>query len=335
MAHRILIVKPSSFGDIVHLFPALELMRRNMPDAELDFVVNPEFASLLDYSPFPVRRRIIFERRKLATKNFLPEVLALRRELRKEKYDFAVDFQGLFRSGFLLSLCKARVKAGFSGARERSAEIFYNRRIKVANGHAVERYGELARKLFDLQGELIQPELPENPAAAAELPALPEKYIVLLPGTRWESKRFPPELFGKVCRRIKERLPEYEFIAAGSKGEREIAGAIGNEVINLAGTTTLPGLFELLRHASAVIGNDSGPLHAAAALKRLVYGFYGPTEPDLTGPWGDNCRFFYAKCSCAGCLNRICPDGSYRCWDLDPDSIGDLIINEVTWKDEK
>ena len=329
MSLRILIIKPSSFGDIVHLFPALALMRKNMPDAELDFVVNPEFAPLLDFSPFPVRRKIIFERKRLASCHFLSEVLALRKELRKEHYDVAVDFQGLFRSGFLTGLCRADIKAGFFGARERSAEIFYNRKFKSAAGHAVERYGKLARELFKLDGDLIQPDLPFNSHAAAELPQLPEKYIVLLPGTRWESKRFPPALFARICRRIQQEFPDYAFVAAGSAGERDIAGAVGDFVINLAGKTSLAGLFELLRNAAAVVGNDSGPLHAAAALKRHVFGFYGPTEPALTAPWGDNCRFFFAQCECAACLKRICPDGSYRCHELDADLIGKIIAEKL------
>ena len=329
MSLRILIIKPSSFGDIVHLFPALALMRRNMPDAELDFVVNPEFAPLLDFSPFPVRRKIIFERRKLATWNFLSEVIALRRELRKENYDIAVDFQGLFRSGFLIGLSRAKIKAGFSGARERSAEIFYNRKFKSRAGHAVERYAELARELFQLEGELTQPDLPVNSTAAANLPKLPEKYIVLLPGTRWESKRFPPRFFAELCRVIHSEHPDCAFVAAGSSGEREIAAAVGDNIINLAGKTSLPELFELLRNAAAVIGNDSGPLHAAAALKRAVFGFYGPTEPSLTAPWGDNCRFFFAGCDCAGCLKRICPDGSYRCHELDTELIGKTIAEKL------
>jgi ADP-heptose:LPS heptosyltransferase len=113
----------------------------------------------------------------------------------------------------------------------------------------------------------------------------------------------------------------FSSFAAGSAGEREHAGTIWSEVINMAGQTTLPQLFEILRKARAVIGNDSGPLHAAAALKRPVFGFYGPTDPVLTGPWGGNCRFFFAECECAGCLKRICPDGSYRCWQMDASAI--------------
>lgn len=326
---RILVIKPSSFGDIIHLFPALGLLKKVLPDAVMDFVVNPEFAPLLDFSPFPVDRRIIFERRKLASAGFLKELFALRRELRKEKYDAVIDFQGLFRSGFITFLTRSWVKAGFAGARERSAEIFYNRKIKAVSAHAVERYGELVCQLFDLDEKLTQPDLPVNHQAAAGLPELPEKYIVLLPGTRWESKRFPPELFGEVCRKISEKLPGYTFIAAGSAGEREIAGQIGGEVLNFAGKTTMPQLMELLRNAAAVIGNDSGPLHAAAALKRPVIGFYGPTDPVLTGPWGGNCHFFYADCECRGCLKRLCPDGSCRCWQLDAEAVAIETVKQV------
>ena len=317
-------IKPSSFGDIVHLFPALALMRKNFPDAELDFVVNPEFAQLLDFSPFPVSRKIIFERRKLGGWHLLTELLKLRREIRREKYDVTIDFQGLFRSGCISWLSRSMQRAGFSGARERGAEIFYNRRIKCTAAHAVERYAALAKELFQIKDEIFQPDLPINRAAAASLPELPRRYIVLLPGTRWESKRFPAQFFGDICRQIKAVIPEMEFIAAGSAAEREHAGTIP-DVLNFAGKTSLAELFELLRGAEAVIGNDSGPLHAAAALKRQVFGFYGATDPVLTGPWGKNCRSFFADCECAGCLKRQCPDGSYRCWQMDTA----MIANEV------
>ena len=119
------------------------------------------------------------------------------------------------------------------------------------------------------------------------------------------------------------------FVACGSAGERNCASRIGEKVINLAGRTTFAQLFEILRGASAVIGNDSGPLHAAAALKIPVFGFYGPTDPYLTGPWGKNCHFFFADCECAGCLKRICPDGSYHCWQLDADHVAGTVSEKL------
>ena len=325
---RILAIKPSSFGDIIHLFPALALMRKKFPDAELDFVVNPEFSPLLDYSPFPVSRRIFFERHKLASRRFLPELFALRRALRACRYDLVMDFQGLFRSGFVAFLCRTGCRVGFRGARERSAELFYDRRIAAGSGHAVERYGELVRQCFGIDDELFQPALPPPPPDVV-LPPLPENYVVLLPGARWESKRFPPEFFRRLCEEVSRRCPGCGFVAAGSASEREIAGAIGGGAVNLAGRTTLPQLLALLRGAAAVAGNDSGPLHAAAAFGRPVFGFYGATDPALTGPWGGNCRFFTAGCGCAGCLKRLCPDGSYRCWQLDVGEVADAVADAV------
>ncbi|MBR7130832.1 MAG: glycosyltransferase family 9 protein [Lentisphaeria bacterium] len=329
MPLRLLVIKPSSFGDIVHIFPALALMREKFPDAELDFVVNPEFAPVLDFSPFPVSRKIIFERRKLSSWRFLPEFLALLRQLRKEEYDFVIDFQGLARSGLLTWLSRGREKVGFANSRERFARIFYKRKIHVSASHAVERYGELVKQLFDIDSELFQPELPVNTDARKELPELPEKYIVLLPGTRWESKRFPADFFSRVCDKIAVKHPDCAFVACGSAGERNCASRIGEKVINLAGRTSFAQLFEILRGASAVIGNDSGPLHAAAALKIPVFGFYGPTDPYLTGPWGKNCHFFFADCECAGCLKRICPDGSYHCWQLDADHVAGTVSEKL------
>ena len=167
------------------------------------------------------------------------------------------------------------------------------------------------------------------PPAGSALPELPEHYAVFLPGTRWESKRFPPEFFGRLADELRKYFPDTVFIAAGSKSEREIAGAIGHGVINMAGQTTMGELFELLRRADFVAGNDSGPLHAAAALDRPVFGFYGPTDPELTGPWGDKSGTFAAECECRCCLKRSCPDGSYRCWQLDAAMVAAEIAEKV------
>jgi ADP-heptose:LPS heptosyltransferase len=151
MVRRILVIKPSSFGDIVHLFPALGLLKRQYPDALLDFVVNPEFVSLLEFSPFPVDRTIIFERRKLGKlSTFFPALSDLLSELRREKYDLIIDFQGLFRSGLCTFFSRGKVRAGFAAPREKAAAIFYNRKIAVPLSHAVKRNVLLAEALCDL-----------------------------------------------------------------------------------------------------------------------------------------------------------------------------------------
>ena len=278
MTGRILVIKTSSFGDIVHLFPALSLLRTLFPGSKLDFLVNPEFAPLLEFSPFPVSEKIIFERKKFGNwKSFLPAAIGLKKVLRRKRYDYIIDFQGLFRSGICAALAKGAVKIGFASPRERLAALFYNRKIAVPRLHAVERNVYLVEQAFGLKKSdwIVHPELPYSAAGAAELPELPEDYIVLLPGARWESKRFPVEVFRGVVENLKKYMPEVRFVAAGSRAEYEIAQSIGADVINLAGRTSVAALFELLRRSRAVIGNDSGPLHAAAALNKKVFGFYG------------------------------------------------------------
>ncbi len=332
MGKRILIIKPSSFGDIVHLFPALKTIRENFPDAEADFVVNPEFAGVLDFSPLPIRRKIIFERRKLSSLRTFPgEMFRLIREIRQQKYDITIDFQGLLRSGLLTLISRADRKAGFSSPREKSAAIFYNKKYSVPRGHAVERCGMLAAQALQIKDfTLRNGDLPENPSGTAELSNLPDHFVALLPGARWESKRFAPEFFSALIKAVRSKTGrEVDFVVCGTAGEADLAGKIGCGAINYAGKTSVAGLFELLRRSAAVAGNDSGPLHVAAALNVPVFGFYGSTDPELTGPWGENCRTFRADVECIGCLKRICPDGSYRCWDLDVDKIASEIVKNL------
>lgn len=333
---RILIIKPSSFGDIIHLFPTLQLLKERLPGVTADFLVHPAFAPLLDFSPLPIRRKILFDRSALGkVTTFGKAAIALLRELRQEKYDLVIDYQGLFRSGLCAGLSKAKIKAGAAAPREKGAKWFYNRRTASTAAHAVERYVRMTEALFHWpKGEVPTPELPRSAAGAANLPELPERYIVLLPGTRWESKRFPPSLFRAIADELRRRDPGISFVAAGSSSEAAIAGEIGGDIINLAGKTTLPGLLELLRASCGVIGNDSGPLHAAAALQKPVIGFYGPTDPALTGPWGDTAAAIYADARCRGCLKRVCPLPETLCHQLDVNYICDTLCNQISKEDK-
>ena len=106
---RILVIKPSSLGDILHVFPALAELRIHCPEATLDFLIHPAFADILDYSPFPVSERILFERKRMGrVSTMVPEFLKLARELRRKEYDLVIDFQGLTRSALFASLTRDR-----------------------------------------------------------------------------------------------------------------------------------------------------------------------------------------------------------------------------------
>lgn len=336
---RVLVIKPSSLGDIIHLFPALAELHRRLPGAELDFLVAPAFAEILSYSPWPVAETILFERKKLgAFRTMVPEFLRLVRNLRRRRYDLILDFQGLTRSALFAFLAKGGPVVGFAAPRERPARCFYRFSYPVPPGHAIERYVNLVGALFHDPCAVELPELPEHPADFASLVEkcgpLPEHMAVLIPGARWASKQFPPELFAEVSEALHRRRPELHFVVSGTAGEREaeerVAAALppGFPLLRLSGKTTLGEMMELLRRADVVISNDSGPIHAAAALRRPVFGFFGPTDPERTGPYSPESRTFQRDLPCIRCLKRICPADS-ACHALDPERIAEEISTRL------
>lgn len=336
---RVLVIKPSSLGDIIHLFPALAELHRRLPEAELDFLVAPAFAGILDYSPWPVSETILFERKKLGKcRTMLPEFFRLVRNLRRKRYDLILDFQGLTRSALFAFLAKGGPVVGFAAPREKFARWFYRTALPVPPGHAVERYVNLVGALFRDPCAVKLPELPEHPANAASLEKkcgpLPKPLAILIPGARWASKQFPPELFARVSEALRRRRPDLYFATTGSTGEcpteEAIAAALPADfpLLRLCGRTTLGEMMELLRQAEVVISNDSGPIHAAAALRRPVFGFFGPTDPERTGPYSPESRTFQRDLPCIRCLKRVCPADS-ACHALDPERIAEEISTRL------
>ncbi|MCQ2379430.1 MAG: glycosyltransferase family 9 protein [Victivallaceae bacterium] len=317
---RILVIKPSSLGDILHVFPALSLLRGKCPESQLDFVVNPELEPLLDLSPFPVSHRILFQRRKLGKLASLPsELWKLCGELRREKYDIAIDFQGLMRSAFCAWASGAKIIAGPAAPREKTARIFYNLPVKTVAIQAIERNIEIVNQIF---GETSAAPRSVPTIAERDLPfAIPRKrYITVLPGARWASKTFPPELFSEVMRLVLCSHGDVGFVIAGTSGDGAAAAAIRTALpqnfplVDATGRTDIPQLASLLAHSAAVLSNDSGPLHLAAYLKTPTFSFYGPTDPLRTGPWYPEAKVYTVDAlPCLCCLKRTCPGGTNAC----------------------
>lgn len=347
---RILVVKPSSLGDILHIFPALSLLRQCYPDAEMDFLIHPSFAPILDYSPFPVSRKIIFERKKIGKlSSFFPEVIKLCRELRQKKYDLVLDFQGLFRSAvFAYWAAHGATIRGFAHPREPISALFYDEKVETPPCHTVERYVNMLKLPIGLQWDRSQPALPENPQYLAALTEktgpLPSQLIALIPGARWQSKTFPPELFAEVANTIAGHAPETAFCVVGGACdiplEEKISGLLKPEVklLRTAGKTSLVEMMELLRHCTAAISNDSGPAHAAAALNIPVFSLFGSTDPDKTAPYSPGGRVYQRDLPCCKCLKRICPltaEEKMQCHKLDPEEIASDILELINSKEKK
>ena len=325
---KILVIKPSSLGDVVHVFPALEILRRRFPDHELDFVIHPAFAEILDLSPFPVSKRILFRRKELGgMKTFFPALRELVREIRASRYDMVIDFQGLFRSGFLAWCARSGSSVGFAAPREKCAAFFYSRKFSVdPTRHAVERYADLANRLCGTDFGV-----PELTLSRVELPPelrelLSGRFIVLVPGARWETKVFPPAFFAAAVNEARKTLPDLGAVVAGAASDRPLAAAIAEKLpgtVDLTGRTSLLQLTGVMQQAAAVLTNDSGPMHVAALAGTRVFALFGPTLPERTGPYGSRHRIFRREdLACLGCLKRECAFPDILCHALDPAAVG-------------
>jgi heptosyltransferase-1 len=321
---RILIIKPSAIGDVVHTLPVLNLLRKQWPDAHIAWLVTPACAGLLDGHPM-LDEVIRFERRKFATFWRSPTtamgLFRFAKELRDHQFDLVIDLQGLFRSGWLAWQTRAPIRVGFSNARE-LAPLFYTHRIPVqtTEQHAIERYLSVAESLGCGRGPVEFPfaVTDADRIFVSQTLKIDEPYAVLLPGANWETKRWPVEHFAAMVKPLQERFG-LRTVAAGGPGDRELAENIPG-ALNLAGSTTLAQLVALLERASVVIANDSGPMHIASALGRPLVTMYGPTSPIRTGPYQRLDSVVRLDIICSPCFARQCSHQSCLKW-LTPDSV--------------
>jgi lipopolysaccharide heptosyltransferase I len=308
---KILIVKPSSLGDVVHSLPFLNVIKERFPRAAIHWVIAKGLEDLLTGHPMVNKIWVIHKDmwKKLShIHSSLHEIRVLLKELKKEKYDIVVDLQGLLRSGIIARATGAPVRIGFKEAREGS-RFFYTHMVKGGrNIHAVDRYLKIAAFLdCDITDICFPFPLSFNSALSNQHSALGEDYAVLVPGARWKTKRWSPEKFGELT----SLLPLMTVIV-GSKGDRNIAKEIvslsNGKSLSLVGKTDLKGLIEVIRGARFFVSNDSGPMHIAAALGIPVFALFGPTDPLRTGPYGKGHTIIREDISCSPCFKRTCDD---------------------------
>src|SRR2546423_1648942 len=210
--NRILIIKPSAIGDVVHTLPILNLLRRRWPGAHIAWLVTPACAGLLEGHP-QLNEVILFERRRLAHSWRSPaaawELFELTRDLRRRDFDLVIDLQGLFRSGWLTRRTAARTRIGLSDARE-GAWLAYTHRVPVRTDeqHAIDRYLAVTEAL-GCGTEPVEFHFPTSDADRAYVNDLIRDsgpFAVLLPGTNWPTKRWPIENYAALIGPLRERF---------------------------------------------------------------------------------------------------------------------------------
>lgn len=298
--HRILVVKLSSFGDIVLSTAGLCALRRAFPSADLRVAVEKRWAPVLAASPVCDGVVEAPDDPALDARGILAIVRRLAAERRaRGPFDLALDFQGTRRSGAWIYLSRARIRAGRGHPRPGWRFALPMDRTK----HAVRTITEVCERI-GVATEGVAPALRTLDADEAALDAilareaLPQSGFVLLnPASRWPSKSWAAARAAELAARLSRQAGETVIVTGGAaeaETAHEIARRAGPDVVSLAGRLMLGEALCLYRRARLMISCDSGPMHAAAALGTTVVALFGPTLPDHTGPWGGGHRVVQA-----------------------------------------
>ena len=294
---RILVVRLSSMGDVIHALPAVATLKHSFPGSVLSWVVQPRWAPLLEGNPY-VDRVVPFDRRRLTSWG---EAWT---QLRALRYDFAVDLQGLMQSALIASLARCDRIYGYhrTQVREKAAAAFYSNEVRTAGGHVVDSNLELAAAA-GASTMLVTFPLPAG-VPEGDLPG--GEFVLASPLAGWAAKQWPLEFYRGLARRLNEELGVALVLNGPAARARELEQVDGAFVHS----SGLPGLIHATRRAAAVLGLDSGPAHLAAALAKPGVAIFGPTDPARNGPYGDTFTVLRAPGAVTTYKRRQEPDAS-------------------------
>ena len=316
---KILILKPSSLGDVIQAVPVLRLLKRHWPAAEIFWWLDSGLAPLLEHDP-DLAGVVRFERKRWGKPRHWPEMWRSIGGLRAHHFDLVIDLQCLARSAAFAWLARGEKLVGLDETRE-GARGFYDVAVprKSFHTHAVDWYlAVLPRLGVPVHQDFVW--LPERAEVAAGIrrkwPDAAEagggrpRWIALQPGARWQNKRWPIEHFAELVRRLAPNRPDTRFAILGDKGDQLlgeiIAEAAPGQCLNLCGQTSLAEMVEWVRRCDLMVTNDTGPMHAAAAMGKPLIALFGPTEPRRTGPYGQLASVLRVDLPCSPCLKSHC-----------------------------
>ena len=332
---RVCIIKPSSLGDVVHALPVLSALRARWPHARIAWVVNRGLRGLLDGHPH-LDEVVPFDRGLVGIgPRGIAASMRFASELRRKRFDVAIDLQGLFRSAMMTVATGAKLRVGLASARE-GAPHFYTHRVGVPSAtiHAVDRLMEVARAFgADPRPTFVPAISAEDRAwAAGVLKIVPTPRLVVNVGARWITKRWPPARFAEVAARA-ARERGAGVIAVGATEDAPLVAEFIERmktipVLHLAGRTNLSQLAAVMEAADCVLSNDTGPLHLAAATGVPVVGVYTCTSPAKTGPHGPLATAIASRIWCAGSCVKRC-DRMECMGELSPDRVWSAVRDQL------
>jgi heptosyltransferase-1 len=310
---KILILKPSSLGDVVQALPVLRLLKRHLPESEIYWWIESRLAPLLAGDP-DLAGLVLFDRRRWAKPQNWAEVLRSISWARAQHFDWVIDLQCLMRSASFGWLANGGLIVGLDERRE-GARGFYDltARRSSFHTHAVDWYLSVL-PLLNVPVHWNFTWLPERPEVAAAVrskaKAHAPSWIIVQPGARWLNKRWPAEHFASLIEKLADANSAAHFALLGGPEDQLLAETISassrSRCLNLTGKLSLPEMVEWIRLGELMLTNDTGPMHVAAALGRPVIGLFGPTEPRRTGPYGQVDHILRLELPCAPCMKPRC-----------------------------
>ena len=304
---RVLIIKTSSMGDIVHTLPALTDARCAIPDIVFDWVVEEDFADIPKLHP-AVQQVIPIALRRWR-KNIVKTLTSsewkiFRQQLNQQTYDMVIDAQGLLKSAWLVKLVASKsVGLDKHSAREPLASFFYDKKIDVQKGiHAIERVRQLFAKALNYE---LPSTLGDYGINAKTITQSKTNRILFFHGTTWATKLWPSHYWQELS----QLLQAHNFSTAApwsNQIERQRVAQLSEAGVIGLGALTLPELIKHIAAAKAVVSVDSGLGHLAAALNIPTVFLYGPTNPALTGGYGVADTSLASQFACAPCLQEKC-----------------------------
>lgn len=329
---RILIVKISAMGDVLHALPVLDYLKQASPGCEIDWVVEEAFADLLSGNPLISRLHTVkFKKwkRKPFSRDTLNEILNTRSGLTKRAYDLVIDIQGNIKSGMVawLSGCPRRVGFRRSAAQESLNALFINRRIALRpeDRHITDQYLRIAAASFDLEfnGLQLHTDIRTRPEDDLAADALVKRcrengpVILIHTGTTWQTKFWYESGWVELGRRITSSFPGSILLFSwGNDSERSaaerITTAVGARSVQLE-KLSIMRLAALVKKVDLVMGGDTGIVHLAAAVGTPTVSYYRSSDGLRSGPRGRQHAVVQAPMPCARCFRTSCEkDGECR-----------------------
>jgi heptosyltransferase I len=332
---RILIIKLSAIGDVVHSLPVLSALKKLYPNSSIHWLVEEAAAGLLQ--DHPLLDRVLICRRKSWISGLKQGRISVLREfrdfsgmVRAEHYDLILDLQNLIKSAFWVAMARGSRKVGFSSTRE-LAYLPLNEKIGPEDFtlHAVDRYLEFVRYLGNYNGQLDFP-VPVTPIHVERVDQLltevglnDKRVVAVHPMALWPTKLWKSKSFTELADRLAKELGLGVVFTGGEQDRASveaITARLSPSPVNFCGRLDLLELAALFKRCALVISTDTGPMHLAAAMGTPVVALFGPTAPDRTGPYGPGHIVVRTGVPCSPCFKKGCADPKCM-YEITPDLV--------------